>query len=229
MWFNRKKQANEVQNLSSALDVSFKNVRQDIYNIFSWVNFLNDRLLSLQKQLDNAPKAPEEVRRIMENEYSFDALSRKVTNLNEQLEGLEQKQRQIPHELDVIREKLHKMASADVKRPAETETIARTETSKLDEISERLKNIEEQRRKNLRDTMARKLTRNSKEYIMNIIVSLIRKYGKIPALKLKEMIVDEQGLCSKSTFYRLLNEVQEESEVSVAHKGKEKQIVFKLK
>jgi len=228
MFFRRKKEETSVTTLNNSLDISFKNVSKDIYNIFSWLNYLNDRILSVQKQLDFVPKSKEEVKQIIDSYYSYENMLHKISELNERVDNVSRKQNQVPEELDEIRTKLRKIAQIDDKQVPQIRTETKTETSKLDEINDRLKNIEEQRKRNLREVMVKKLTRNSKEYVKNVITSLIRKYGKIPALKLKEMIVDEQGLCSKSSFYRLLNEVQEESEVSVAHKGKEKEIVFKL-
>ena len=44
----------------------------------------------------------------------------------------------------------------------------------------------------------------------NIILNTISKYQKISAVQLKELIVDEQKLCSKSSFYRLIKEIERE-------------------
>jgi hypothetical protein len=74
----------------------------------------------------------------------------------------------------------------------------------------------------LRDKIVQRITRNSKEYLKGLIMSMITKYGKISALQLREMLVEEQGLASKSSFYRLLEELEEENAVGVIHDGKEK-------
>ena len=42
------------------------------------------------------------------------------------------------------------------------------------------------------------------------------------------MVVEEQGLCSKSSFYRLLDEIEEEPEIGVMKKGKEKHYIAKI-
>ena len=73
----------------------------------------------------------------------------------------------------------------------------------------------------------KKLTRNSKRYVKNIVLSYIQKYEQIPALQLREIVVDEQGLCSKSSFYRLLGELEQEEVVDVVQEGKEKTYVFR--
>jgi len=55
-----------------------------------------------------------------------------------------------------------------------------------------------------------------------MLISLIKKYQKISGLSLREIVVEEQGIVSKSSFYRILAEVEEEEEVNVVHEGKEK-------
>lgn len=59
-----------------------------------------------------------------------------------------------------------------------------------------------------------KITRNSKHFIKNTIISLINKYQRISSTELKEMIVEEQKLTTKSTFYRILKEIEKSSEIS---------------
>ena len=56
----------------------------------------------------------------------------------------------------------------------------------------------------------------------SVIMSIVRKYGSVTGPQLKEMIVREQGLCSKSSFYRLLLELEEANTLSVIQRGKEK-------
>ena len=70
--------------------------------------------------------------------------------------------------------------------------------------------------------MLRRLVRNSKDYIKGVILSLIKKYGKIPALQLRDMVVEEQSLCSRSSFYRLLDELEAADMVGVVASGREK-------
>ena len=42
------------------------------------------------------------------------------------------------------------------------------------------------------------------------------------------MIVEEQGLCSKSSFYRLLEEIEQEPDIGVIKEGKEKHYIAKI-
>jgi hypothetical protein len=74
----------------------------------------------------------------------------------------------------------------------------------------------------LQDKIVQRITRNSKEYLKGLILNMITKYGRISALQLREMIVEEQGLASKSSFYRLIEELEDENAVVVVSDGKEK-------
>jgi len=78
---------------------------------------------------------------------------------------------------------------------------------------------------NLQHRLVKKITRHSKSYIKNSLVQYIQKYGKISALKLRDIVVDEQGLCSKSTFYRLLEELERDHNLEVIVDGKQKMFI----
>ena len=96
--------------------------------------------------------------------------------------------------------------------------------AKIEDLSMRMGSIEQQKpeKKGIRERLVRKIAKNSKDYVKSVIYSLIKKYGQISAPQLKEIVVEEQGLCSKSSFYRLLAEMEQESEVESIQKGKEK-------
>jgi hypothetical protein len=81
---------------------------------------------------------------------------------------------------------------------------------------------------NLKEKIFKKITRHSKEYVKGMLISLIKKYQKISGLNLREIVVEEQGIVSKSSFYRLLTEIEEDDSISVVHQGKEKLYIFTL-
>jgi hypothetical protein len=105
-----------------------------------------------------------------------------------------------------------------------------TPTQPSNEMLEMQKRLEklEQRKSNLKEKLIKRITKNSKDYVKSIVLSLIKKYEKIPALQLKEMVVEEQGLCSKSSFYRLLEEIEAREDIGVIRTGKEKHYIAKL-
>ena len=67
----------------------------------------------------------------------------------------------------------------------------------------------------------------SKEYVKQLILSYIRKYTQISSLQLKDMIVYDQGLCSKSSFYRLLDEIEALEEIGTVKKVRQKYYLYK--
>jgi len=70
-----------------------------------------------------------------------------------------------------------------------------------------------------KEKVIQKMTRNSKQFIKNTMISLINKYQRISAYELKQIIVEEQKLTTKSTFYRLLKEIEKNSEISTLKQG----------
>lgn len=167
--------------LHSAVSLSFARVREDTSRIFEWLDYLHSQNLnqhrtihSLKRELSLAPKSHDDIKRVVDSYYSFDALVSRLEQLENKLFVLEQRNPE--------------------------------------------KNLQSQ----LQRKIIKKLTRNSKNYIKNTILSLISKYTKISALELREIIVDEQSLCSKSSFYRILEELESEQSVSVVAEGKEK-------
>lgn len=96
---------------------------------------------------------------------------------------------------------------------------------KLEEIRRRIDELEPNKvspKQSIREKVMSKLSKNSKQYVKNLIISIIRKYQKIPALELKEMVVDEQRVCSKSSFYRILAEAERENDIQAERIGREK-------
>ena len=74
----------------------------------------------------------------------------------------------------------------------------------------------------LKDKLMRRLARSSKDYIKNVILGLITKYGRMTPLQLRDIVIDEQGLCSKSSFYRILEEMEGEKALVQIKEGKKK-------
>ena len=101
---------------------------------------------------------------------------------------------------------------------------------RIEELHIRINNMEAQRptaKVALKERLMKKISKNSKEYIKSVILGTIKKYGRIQGPQLKEIIVEEQGICSKSSFYRLLQEIEIEQEISSFTQGKEKTYFLK--
>lgn len=219
--FAGKEVDDKIAALDRALKDSFTRVRQDTDAFTQWIahfqqqtarqqqlieeqqhdlddyeqEILRQRQLveRLQTELRAVPKDAETIKRIIDAYYDFDAIIDRVRKIEEKLTRLEHlKAAPAP----VVREILHEAAA--------------------------LPHVAPPTRAALRDKVIQRITRNSKEYLKGLIVNMITKYGKISALQLREMIVEEQGLASKSSFYRLLEELEDEAAIAVISAGKEK-------
>ncbi len=208
MFWIRKQSETErrLSQMNRILAASFANVKRDTQNIFSWLNFLNQqnqqqqqKIKQLELELSYMPKRPEDIRKIIDSYYSFGNIMDKIKHLNEKIDNL----------------------------PLKSSSQAVTAPREIYDIEKRLSSLEEQRKATIREKVVQKISKNSKEYVKSLILSYIRKYGQISSLQLKEMIVQDQGLCSKSSFYRLLDEIEAMEDIGTAKKGRQKYYLHK--
>jgi len=215
-WKKENKAEKKLEMMNELLRKSFANVKKDTSSIYQWLNYFygksmqQEQLISkLQLELFHMPKTREDIRRIIDEYYSFEGMMSKIRDIHSRVEYLEKKQA---------------MPSQDFAGTARQPQ--REPRADLSHIEERLEKLE-QKRVLIREKIMKRLTRNSKEYVKSVIISYIRKYERISALQLKDIIVEEQNLCSKSSFYRLLEEVEGIDELGVIKQGKEKHYVSK--
>ena len=210
MFWKKDNTEKKLNQISEALKKSFANVKKDTSNIFQWLNYFyrksmeQEQLLKqLQMEISYIPKTREDIRRIIDDYYSFESIMAKMRELNEKVDELARKQafeRHAPH-------------------PSR-------EHADISYIEKRLEKLE-QKKFSMREKIVKRLARNSKEYVKSLMLSYIGKYERISALQLKEIVVDEQNFCSKSSFYRLLEEIEELGEIGVVKQGKEKHYIAK--
>jgi|TARA_Y100000310_G_scaffold308649_1_gene351982 hypothetical protein len=184
---------------------SFSNVKNDTQKIFQWLNHLHQKnqdqenqIKQLKLELSYIPKRPEDIKKIVDSYYSFDNITERIKMINERIDTIAKGKQ--PH------------------TPAHPE---------IHEITQRLTQLEEQRKATIREKVVKRVTRNSKEYVKQLILSYIRKYTQISSLQLKDMIVYDQGLCSKSSFYRLLDEIEALEEIGTVKKVRQKYYLYK--
>ena len=215
--FWKKENINErkLNQITEIIKRSFTNVKNDTTNIFQWLNYFQkkfneqERLIKqLQMDMSYMPRTREEIRRIIDDYYSFENIMAKIRDLNYKVE-----------------EFLKKSVKVDI--PQVMQLAPSQLQSDMANIGKRLERLE-QKKPSIREKIIKRLTRNSKEYVKSIIISYIKKYEKISALQLKEIMVDEQNFCSKSSFYRLLEEIEQMDDIGVVKQGKEKHFLYKL-
>ncbi|MBI2135207.1 hypothetical protein HYU09_04390 [Candidatus Woesearchaeota archaeon] len=205
-WIKSQETERRLTQMNRILAASFANVKQDTQKIFSWLNYLNQqnqqqqqKIKQLELEISYIPKRPEDIRKIIDNYYSFDNIIERIRLLNEKIDNLHLKD--------------------------QSKTL--TAPKDVYDIEKRLSSLEEQRKATIREKVVQRVSKNSKEYVKSLILSYIRKYSQISGLQLKEMIVQDQGLCSKSSFYRLLDEIEKMEEIGTAKRGKQKYYLYK--
>ena len=211
MFWKKDDTERKLQQMNELLKKSFANVKRDTTNIFQWMNYFyrknmeqEQTIRKLQLELSYVPKTREEIRRIIDDYYSFEGIMAKIRDFDGKIDELSRRQ----------------MPEKYVPQPIQKEAV---DISYIEKRLERL----EQKKMSMKEKIIKRLTRNSKEYVKSIMLSYIKKYEKISALQLKEIIVDEQNFCSKSSFYRLLEEIEELDGIGVIKQGKKKHYVSK--
>ncbi|HLG24497.1 MAG TPA: hypothetical protein VI564_06225 [Candidatus Nanoarchaeia archaeon] len=198
---------------------SFSNVKKDTSNLFEWVNFFykksleqEDVIRQMKNELNYMPKTREEIRKIIDDYYSFEGIMAKLRDLNYRVEELSR--------VRVPQAQMQPVRAVQREIPVQP-------SEDLTTIKRRLERLED-KKYSIKEKIIKNITRNSKEYVKSMAISYIKKYGKISSLKLKEMVVDEQKFCSKSSFYRLMDEIAESGEIAVIKEGKEIHYIYKL-
>jgi len=210
--------------LQEALKVSFEHVKNDVKNLQAWVHHLNQQnnyqhqvsehlrtqIGRLEQQRDKAFRLTRtEIRDLIDRYYSLEPVVDRIKRLEAEVAKKERPPMALPEQkqdLSPIIEKLadisSKMAQLEHRRAPEPRIQAQTS--------------------HLKEKVIREVARRSKDYVKNVIHNLIQKYEKASGLQLREIVVEEQKLVSKSSFYRLLQELEDERRISVLHRGKEK-------
>lgn len=210
-WKKENTAEKKLEQVNDLLKKSFENVKRDTTNIFQWLNHFHKKTVEqeqmirqLQAELSYMPKTRDEIRRIIDDYYSFENIMSKMREMDRKIQ-----------ELELIPRQTH-----------DSGKVAPSPQSGLYAIERRLESLEK-KKMSVKEKIIKKLTRNSKDYVKSVIISYIRKYGKISALQLKDIVVDEQNFCSKSSFYRLLEEIEESEDIGVIRQGKEKHYLSK--
>src|SRR3989338_7946890 len=170
-WKKEKKDVESQKQLiimNELLKRSFVNVKRDTSNIFKWLQYLYGKnmeqeqmIKSMQAELSYIPKTREEIRKIVDDYYSFDGLMSKLRQLDAKVEELGKAgqrpnvivQKEAPQELD-------------------------NEISVIEKRLERL----EQKKASIKERIVKRIARNSKEYVKSVILSYFLTYDRMTLL-----------------------------------------------
>ena len=220
--FGRNNADEKFARLHNMLSDSFARVKQDSALLSQWVEYLYHLAIEQQRSMNDVRV------RNTQLQSSLIEMERYARRQNDMIRELQLQLKHMPSSRDEIRKIIDSFYSFEP-------ILARLKhvESKLGEM-EALKTAQHQissvkvaqhsarELPSLKEKILRRITRNSKNFIKNSILSLLAKYGKISALQMREIIVEEQGLCSKSSFYRLLEELEVSNGLHSVSDGKEK-------
>ena len=220
----------KVRQMDAALRTSFSGVRRDTANLGQWVQYLQQKagqqqaqlrqmaeeITGLNEELAAIPRKPEDIRRIVDQYYSYEALLARIKHVERRVEELAS---------GGMRQHVPQRAQMP-SQPAPISAQTQVPLQELELIKQKLASLE-QKKQSLKEKLIKRITKNSKQYVKGIILSYIRKYENVAALQLKEMVVDDQQLCSKSSFYRLMEELEQLEDIGVVREGKEKRYFMK--
>lgn len=241
----------DLQLVSQAVAQSFVHVRRDVQNLYDWMRHIHaahetakrdlsehrmlvesqrQEIAKLRQVVDEIPKSKHEIRALIDEYYRVEALLDRIQKIESHVERLNSKANEPKVESFVVPQHApqpvqHAPHPSDemLRRLAEIqERSQQMMVEKLAEISGRIDDKKSTPQSALKEKIMSRVARNSKEYVKTMIRQMIDKYGRASGLQLREIIVDEQGLSSKSSFYRLLAEIEEQGEVGVVREGKEK-------
>ena len=155
---------------------------------------------------------------------TFNRVKSDMHNIVSWIDYFHKKHQEHESRLDRIEKNIsYTTTKEEVKQLIDTHYSSGALTERVKEIHERIDEMESQIRKNtvekkefpartrIQDRLLRKITKSSKEYVKSVILGIIKKYGRITGPELKEIVVNEQGLCSKSSLYRLLREIEDDA------------------
>ena len=93
---NTEKKLNQI---NEALKKSFSNVKKDTSNIFQWLNHFYRKSLEqeqmlkrLQMEISYMPRTREDIRKIIDDYYSFETIMARMRDLNEKVDELSRRQ-----------------------------------------------------------------------------------------------------------------------------------------
>ena len=252
-----KKLKHAIVKMEENLKVSFLKVKDEMETVNKWLTYQNDRSNYLEGKLDRIALMADEVSKGFSNGFvtlgkhsslmgdmanKLVAISRDLraveaiasdnvtnTELNFHIENISREIQRFQHKIEsvamatptitAIKEQLHN-------HMAEPHSIELIE-QKINAIQEKINDLVI--KKTPKEKLVQKVKKNQHDYIKAVILSYIEKYGKISSFQLREIVVEEQNLTSRSTFYRILEEVEEMEGINILREGKEKLYFSKLK
>ncbi len=217
----------EIRQVEENVRTSFSSAKEDMGLLSQWVNYLAAENQRLQRELDDQSHVisslprltKEDVKALVDAHYSVEPVLERVREIEHRIDALGRIAPQMSaietQQIDVFAQlkQLHSQVSelGNVRRQTVIPSSLRTPPEMGSALQEKV---------------IKMAVRNSKDLIKESIFNLIRMHGQVSGVALRESIVHEQGLCSKSSFYRLLEEIEGTQDITVVDEGKEKRYLW---
>lgn len=221
MFFRKSDTEKKIIAINNQLVTSFNNVKNDTTQIFQWIGYIYKMAQHQQQIIQNQQRIIEDINHKNNNQ------EQSIHDLELQLKYMPKSPEELKKIIDTyysfepIMNRIRELES----RIEDIKISQQPIQSKVEHLHTKIERIPS--KLSLKEKLIKRITKHSKDYIKNFILGLIRKYEKISALQLREIVVEEQGLCSKSSFYRILEEIEQEDTIGVIRKAKEKLYQFK--
>lgn len=209
MWPFKKR---DYEELHTYLKNSFSKVKEDNQNISQWIQHLHQKNLEQEQHINSLHQKNQQQEWLLYQIKNQPQNHQHYQYLHQRIEKLSQKVDHILERHDHHSQKLEH------------------HSQKMDHFHQKLQDLETQKAKpkaSFKEKVVKTLSRHSKNYLKNLIFQYLEQHQNISALQLKDIIVDQQGLASKSTFYRLLSEIEKSPQVTVVKDGKQKFFLLK--
>ena len=231
-WELTTKTEKRLAQLQRIIKASFSNVKNDTSSIFQWLDYLYKKGLEQDTKIANYQAQISAYQSAFQQQASqIQAMNSYIHEIRKELADMPKTPGQLKAMLDEsypLSDILSRVADVELRlKEIAARPAAAPEVPELDDVFKRLEKLE-RAKVSLKEKLIKRVTKNSKDYVKSIILSYIHKYGKVSAQQLREMMVDEQGLCSKSSFYRILEEIESSDDISTIRQGKEKHYFSKL-
>ncbi len=192
------------EHLDNSLTTAFSKVRQDTQNLFSWISYFHQHLMDHRKETHHLRQ-------------KFDEQSHYIRLLHQQTQALEKRlalienkpapQPQIVHIRENIPEQIRTKSEPDVNQ-------IRTEPEPISNV----------KRPRFEEKVLTRIRTKKKPYIMQKVLDIIGTQS-VSTKELERIIVEEQQLCGRTSFYSYLRELRLKKQISIDEKEFSKVIV----
>ena len=207
-----------------------EHMRLDQANLAHWVAYLHQENKNLRQRIEWKPAGLTEAQvvTIVEKHAAFDLILSRIRGIEERIgsmgisaQRIHALEQQVEHKVE------HHLASSREEVLSQLRVIAdrvgKLEERSLQPAPQPIQTVQaEPAFSKLQTRLLKRIAKHPKHVVKSAILTLIQKYGRIQGTELREMVVEEQQLCSKSSFYRLLEELEKEGAIEVLGDGKEK-------